>query len=1008
MRSFVTFLSTPTADTPGTTLLLHFDSKRYLIGNVAEGTQRASIQQGARLLKVSEFFITGRTEWQGNGGLLGMILTLADIASTSAGSAAEELKRKVISKLKSGNSDEVDEDRVREETAKEAKVKNRLTLFGTKNLNWMLATARRFVFRKGMPVDAREILPDNGQLQGNWRMPDPIFRDENIKVWAIAVVPAQGSSSSPRNSTSGTVSPRKRSHDESNGIETSQNDILDSDLSSDEKTSAMAKVVVSEMFDSSWRMDALVETPIHLVQLPAALFIRNPETNKIEKYTGPMPGGPERVNKNITVLVRKPWPGALVETLPPTRPAKEAVSYIIRNHPQRGKFNPVKAKEYGLPPGHLWANLTKGQSVTNDKGDTISPEMVLSAGKEGGGLAVIEVPSVAYVEPIVSRPEWKSEELMTGVGAFVWILGPGVSASPALRQFMEQTKHIKHVVSSSDLCPNRLGMDSAAEATIRLSQVDPVRYAEPIHQNTLSQQSTDQADLSDLVQIADRGHFIQLEPSLEVVAESQPHVDASKVIAAMSPEVLQSAKRSQEDVLANKAALDRWADKLPQKGVEIVTLGTGSALPSKYRNVSATLLRVPGWGALLFDCGENTLGQLKRVFPPNEFDQVMRELRMIWISHMHADHHLGTVSVIKAWYTAVHNRKPTLNPSLTDFEFSPTHMFSTQRLAVVSDLPMLHWLYEYSHVEDYGFSRLAPLFISAARPSQNDPSKLLWFLPPNTAQAEPTDALSALEPRDKKLGRLNVAAKYLGLSDIQAVSVRHCHGARAVSISFPSGFKASYSGDCRPSTSFSVVGKGSTVCIHEATFDAELQGDALAKNHSTTAEALAVAERMGAQACVLTHFSQRYQKVPVLEYTEDSRVEEAMNAEEAEDAEEEGVDAPIETGGDPPPTEPENDVASTEIYEPFKDDTEEKAGKPKSNKQATIRLKKGSDMKVCVAFDYMRVKVDEIAQMEKFTPALLALFADDEKAKGNGGGGDAANGKSAKTGKKNGKGKRNN
>ncbi|KAH0390384.1 hypothetical protein KCU89_g15653, partial [Aureobasidium melanogenum] len=40
----------------------------------------------------------------------------------------------------------------------------------------------------------------------------------------------------------------------------------------------------------------------------------------------------------------------------------------------------------------------------------------------------------------------------------------------------------------------------------------------------------------------------------------------------------------------------------------------------------------------------------------------------------------------------------------------------------------------------------------------------------------------------------------------------------------------------------------------------------------------------------------------------------------------------------------------------------------------------GSDMKVCVAFDYMRIKVGDIAQMEKYTDALVALFAEEESA----------------------------
>ena len=48
---------------------------------------------------------------------------------------------------------------------------------------------------------------------------------------------------------------------------------------------------------------------------------------------------------------------------------------------------------------------------------------------------------------------------------------------------------------------------------------------------------------------------------------------------------------------------------------------------------------------------------------------------------------------------------------------------------------------------------------------------------------------------------------------------------------------------------------------------------------------------------------------------------------------------------------------------------------------AAVNFKLKSDMKVCVAFDYMRVKVGEIAEMQHFTPALLKLFAEEEKRK---------------------------
>jgi ribonuclease Z len=960
MRSFFQFVTTPTADTPGTTLLLHFDNKRYLIGNIAEGTQRASVEQKVRLLKVSELFLTGNTTWERTGGLIGMILTLADSASSSAHASLLETKRKILTKLERQGVDISNPDieaQAAEQAATDVKDKVRLSIFGGPNLNYTLATARRFVFRKGMPVDVHEY--GNDLLQAP--SVEPTWSDENIQVWALPVSPNS-------KVLSASSSPRKRSYDELNRQEDSKTTapLYHTDK---EKVLMMSKSVVSNMFDSSWRLDALVETPLNEVKLPATLFVHDPETHKKIKYTGPMPGGTEPV-PNIKVLVRRPWPGALIETLPPTEPVKVAMSYIFRNHVVRGRFQPQKAVALNIPKGSKWSALGKGESVENDKGETITPDMVLDPSKQGGGAAVIDLPSREYVEALVSRPEWKSEDIMAGVGAFIWILGPDVASHPMLKQFMDDMKHMKHVVSSPELCSNRLALDSAAAATIRLGQIDPTRYNIPVHDDASASRSSESTSaLEGLITIADRGQKVQLEPSIEIQDnEINTLLDVEKVKAEMSKDVLDRARLANEDVKASKQALEAWADSLPQKDVEITTLGTGSALPSKYRNVSATLVRVPGWGSMLLDAGENTMGQLRRVYPANELDEIMKELRVIWISHMHADHHLGTVSVIREWYETVHGSQPApiINPG-NDVSFDAAAIFSKQDcLSVISEVAMLHWLEEYSHVDDYGFSRLAPLCINPNVHSKGIKSTLQWFIPPSSTQNPSGRSASASEPWARKTARAQVSSQALNLKDIQCVQVQHCHGARAVSITFPSGFKASYSGDCRPSKPFTHIGKGSTVCIHEATFDDELQGDAEAKNHTTTSEALGVALGMGAKACVLTHFSQRYQKVPVLEYTDEeagtvsslSANEDEMDISTNTDDE---ADAPVTDVGAPP----------SETKAPVDATAPNQAAK-------RIKIKAGSDMKVCVAFDYMRVKVGDIAQMEKYTDALVALFAEEE------------------------------
>ena len=129
------------------------------------------------------------------------------------------------------------------------------------------------------------------------------------------------------------TTPRKRTIDEVYDRQSTADPVINGELTQKERDQLTVSAVVSEMFDSSWRLDALYETPLSEVKLPAAIFVRNTQTNKVERYHGPLPGGDKSIpNPDLPVLVRRPWPGALVETLPPAEPAKESISYIIRNH----------------------------------------------------------------------------------------------------------------------------------------------------------------------------------------------------------------------------------------------------------------------------------------------------------------------------------------------------------------------------------------------------------------------------------------------------------------------------------------------------------------------------------------------------------------------------------------------------------------------------------------------------------------------------------------------------
>jgi len=746
-RSYVQFITTPTADTPGTALLLYFDQKRYVIGNIHEGVQRAGLQIGARFFRTKDFFLTGKTEWHSNGGLLGMILTLADSTNASASSKAETAKLKFERRLARAEEERRNPKKARKKgrqasdqhkpTPKGPQISEEdptVTLHGGPNLTHTIATARAFIFRHGTPIKVNENHEEKEAptVKHDW---EPTWEDNHIQVWAMAISPLRGDGKL-RPET-----PRKRSLGEyMSGKEEILADADDqwspnpkSPADEEKRNQEIRAFVVSEMFSSSWRADNLIETPLHEVVMPAGLFTRNPYTRKIERYTGPVRDGTTPL-PDIKVLVRKPWPGALVDYLPPTKPSKVAMSYIIRNHKQRGKFKPEAAQALKVPHGPLWSTLARGSEVQSSDGKTITPDMVLEPGKDGAGVAVVDLPSKEYIHALIRRPEWNTDKVMTGVGGIVWILGPGLSHDPMLREFIESKADLKHIISSTDHCPNYLVQTQAATAAVRHHQIDPIHFPIPVHSNStpvpLNPPGDEAKQIPQQLFAAKRGLRVELEPSFGVNEhEVVPYLNTAKVVQEIPEHVISLAQTTQKEINSTLMQAETANQGLPGQDAEIICLGTGSAVPSPFRNVAGTLLRVPGHGSYLLDCGEDTLGQLKRIFTESELAEVFHDLKLIWISHLHADHHLGTTSVIRAWYEEVHGKDPAKHrqPSLTEALLDPAKFLEEgKRLFIVGHRHMMRWLEEYSSVEDFGYTKLIPLTSSPTHWKQPDRCNLEW------------------------------------------------------------------------------------------------------------------------------------------------------------------------------------------------------------------------------------------------------------------------------------------
>ncbi|KAL6720519.1 hypothetical protein ACLMJK_002443 [Lecanora helva] len=999
-RSYIQFITTPTADTPGTALLLHFNNKRYIIGNIHEGLQRAGLQSGSRFFRARDFFITGKTEWQSNGGLLGMILSIADASTASAAAQADNLKIKEARRKakeaeemtrqkskKGGNKPPQQPTKAHQpgnplQDPKHTGEDSTITLHGGPNLTHTIATARSFVFRHGTPIKVNENQEEEGATAQD-RDFEPSWEDDMIQVWAMPITPT--TTDAPRPS-----SPRKRSlgeymDDNASASAGALNDQWSVEprapADQDKRDQQIREFIVEEMFSSTWRYDNLVETQLQDVVMPARIYVRDKKTRKLVTWKGPVPGGTASL-PDIKVLVRQPWPGSLVDHLPPTKPSAVAMSYIIRNHKQRGKFKPEIAQALNVPKGPLWSTLTRGGEVQSSDGKTVTPDMVLEAGEDGGGIAVVDLPSQDYIPNLLNRLEWETEKVMKGVGAIVWILGPEVSNDKLLREFMRSKPDLSHIISSPDHCPNYLAQTSAATAAIRHNQVDPLRFPIPVHSNTvppstgtaLDQLMSDSSQLQSNFLPAKRGLRIDLEPSFGIAEDDVvSQVDNASIVQETSKKVIHLARTAQKYVESHAADAAALNGDLPSPDAEIICLGTGSASPSTFRNVAGTLLRVPGHGSYLFDCGENTLGQLKRTFSGTELSEILRDLKLIWISHLHADHHLGTTSIIRAWYEEVHGRDPKRRtPSLTEQLLDPVKFLEEgKRLFIVAHGHMMRWLQEYSSVEDFGYQQLIPVTSFPAHWSQPEKCNLEW------------NGLNVGFNTSKDPAMRSAMRKATSLSNLVSVPVNHCYGAQAVSLTFPNGFKFSYSGDCRPSKEFAVIGRGSTVLLHEATFEDELIRDAEAKKHSTTSEAIGVGLAMGAKRVILTHFSQRYQKIPSTASLDSLqlRLEEASDG--AEDPMEDmeplaNIEAPHSVGSDPPigvvAQGSQQDGLSEDSGMPLSKLTATSSRFTSLESMADLIQPQPTSMKLVIAFDYMRVKVGDIVHLERFTPAIRELY----------------------------------
>uniref|UniRef100_A0A7N1A5V5 ribonuclease Z n=2 Tax=Kalanchoe fedtschenkoi TaxID=63787 RepID=A0A7N1A5V5_KALFE len=616
------------------------------------------------------------------------------------------------------------------------------------------------------------------------------------------------------------------------------------------------------------------------------------------------------------------------------KPGDFSVVYVCELPEIKGKFDPAKAAALGLKPGPKYRELQLGNSVKSDRQEImVHPDDVMEPSIPGPIVILVDCPTKLHLLELLAMeslgpfyadtPGLSPGDAKT-VNCIIHLTPSSISKKSLYQKWMKRFGAAQHIMAGHEmknveipilkasariaarlnhLCPyffpapgfwscqdSAAGFLTSSEAN-ELCESKPAENLLKFHLRPYAQRGLDRSSVPSLTNLSYTVHELRSEIP-EVVDAAQEiskfwHENGFPKEDIMSK--MDSNEMTEEPWLSS-SSVPACLENITREDMEIVLLGTGSAQPSKYRNVTSIFINLFAKGSLLLDCGEGTLGQLKRRYGLQGADDAVRRLRCIWISHIHADHHTGLARILSL-------RRELLK------------QVSHEPLLVIGPRQLKRYLDAYHRLEDLDMQ-----FLDCRHTTESSLKSLMEDVEPDSHISHPARSEShgsgifRSDAGDKtphvestlfsKGSRMqsywkrpnipidnNVIVPILksmkkvlaesGIESLISVPVVHCPQAYGVVIkaakrtngvgkSIP-GWKVVYSGDTRPCPDLVEAARGATVLIHEATFEDGLVDEAIARNHSTTNEAIEVGDAAGAYRIILTHFSQRYPKIPVFD-----------------------------------------------------------------------------------------------------------------------------------------------
>ncbi|KAK4048132.1 hypothetical protein OIV83_005002 [Microbotryomycetes sp. JL201] len=795
-------------------LLVTFPDKRYLF-NTPESIGRICVQNKTGLKKVGQAFVG---DLQASTGLPGFILSAVEAGA------------------------------------------HKLQVYGPRGLKHYLASCRYFTRRDQLSLEANEVAPSLSESSAPSF--EQVFSDSNLSVHALSLTASPSSKPSlkrRRSQTSLSPSPEPRTGQlPVSRLDVSSPSFRPASLRGDAAAEWRAHVL-NDMFRGKafgtleFPAKSLPEhgshlfaksmvhrgrTPAYLPQpLPPAFD--EPVDRVAASYlvVGPAIRGKFQPQKAMDRGVK---PGAAFKRLI----AGERVWVPKDNGKEtqvKGSTKETKKERSERMKREREAEASGSNTDGVGEGHWVEPADCLEQGEDASAFVTLNIPSPDYLDSLCRLQPEKITKAANGssIRAFYYFLGPNVLQDARLHDYMRlldcALPHpLEHRISSSDMADlNGVTFVHSALLTLRLGLLAPDVFTLPVYsppgsiESPLTKFEAFLPPTARLLSTNER--FSQVhQPVRPEPGVEYRHFDFD-VPSAEANEEMAKLKIGSVTKETQKLASDAWrkyveaADQIKREienieseqalvsdGLQVTPLGTGSAIPSKYRNVSSTLIHMPQDDGsderayMLFDAGEGTWGQITRRFGIEDAQTVLAGIKVISISHLHQDHHAGLTTIMR--------ERSLLSPPPKD------------PLVIIGPPGVRAYLHEQQELFDLGLDR------------NSEPGQVVKFID-----------CSAIE--------------FDGAS-LQADSWKQ--GGRHERVEDSAGWKVSFSGDTMPCEALVKAGRGSTLLIHEATIQDDMPEVAYAKGHSTFGQAIDIAKRMGAQYLLLTHFSARYPKLPPL------------------------------------------------------------------------------------------------------------------------------------------------